>query len=239
MNNDLPKDSIRDAVMEKIKIDHEAMRPKWHFVLVSALVITGLTLGVLILVFTVSFVFFTLDDGGSWFLPAFGLPGFRTFFASLPWLLILFSALLVVLLEILARHFSFVYRRPLLYFLLAVIAVITAASFAVSCTPLHKKFNDLAAEQKLPLFGPLYRDFGPCDDCGMQIGTINEFTDAGFFINDRRGEMISVIVTPETIFPSGINFQGGDWVIILGPRSDHTIRAAGVNLINPPRPGRR
>ena len=232
MTEEQQQKSIRDAVMEKIKTDRETMRPKWHFVLISALFITGLSIGILILLFIASFIFFTLESGGSWFLPAFGLRGVRTFFSSLPWILILSGIILVILLEVLARRFSLVYRRPLLYFLLAVILLIAVSSLIISRTPLHKNFNSLAAERRLPLVGPLYRNFGPHNSRNVHIGVINEIHDDGFLLDDCQGNMLLVIVTPETIFPSGIDFQKGNRVIVLGTENDHTIEALGVSAIN-------
>ncbi len=232
MTKEQQKKSIHDAVMEKIRTDHETMRPRWHFILMTALFITGLFIGILILLFIVSFVFFTLDSSGSWFLSVFGWRGIWTFFSSLPWLLILLGIILIILLEILARRFSFVYRRPLLYSLMAVISLIAIFSLIISRTQLHKNFNNLAERGRLPLVGHMYRNFGSHSNRDVHVGIINEITDYGFKMDDRQGNALLVIITPETTFPSGTDPQKGDRIIVLGTQSDHTIKASSISTIN-------
>ncbi len=232
MAEEQQKKSIRDAIMEKIKTGQETMRPKWQFILISALFITSLAIGVLVLIFIASFIFFTLDINGFWFLPIFGLRGIGTFFSSLPWLLILLGIVLAILLEVLARRFSFVYHRSLLYILAAGILLIIVLSLIISHTSLHKSFNSMAGRGRLPIVGPIYRNFGPRSDRGVNTGVISEITDDGFKMDDRQGDVLSVIVTPETVFPSGVDFQKSDQVIVLGVQSDHTVKASGISIIN-------
>lgn len=231
MEQERQKKSICIAVMEKIRNGQKAMRPRWHFVLISVLFITTLLIGILIFLFIISFIIFTLEGSGLWFLPGLGWRGMRTFFASLPWLLVLLGIILVILLEVLARRFSLAYRRPLLYHLIFIILITVVSSLLISHTSLHRNFNNLADRGELPWVGRIYRSFGPRSNQNVHLGVINEVMENGFKMDDRRGGVFSVMVTPETIFPSRKDFQTGDQIIVLGRRGDHTIRAESIDAV--------
>jgi hypothetical protein len=153
------KKSIKDQVMEAIKRGQVKMRPRWHFVLRASLFFTGLTIVSMALVYLASFIIFFFQRTGAISVPVFGFRGIISFLFSLPWLLILFGIIFVVLLELLIRRYSFAYRRPLLYSLLGIIVFASLVGFVVSKTSLHRGFFARAQERKLPIAGPLYRHY--------------------------------------------------------------------------------
>src|SRR3989344_577393 len=93
--------SIKDAVLAKIKSGQAKMKPRWHFVLKDALFAMGSVIVALTLLYLLSFVIFVLHRNGAWFAPSLGLRGAREFFFALPWLLILTMAVFAGILEIL------------------------------------------------------------------------------------------------------------------------------------------
>ncbi len=232
MNEESQKKSLQKIILEKIRSGKAKMRPKWHFVLKAALIVAGLIIVTLALLYLVSFVLFVLRQTGVWFLPAFGLRGIGTFLISLPWLLVLVGIVFIILLEALVRHYSFAYRKPLLYSLLGIIIFVTVASIVVARTSFHEGLFMRARMEKLPVAGQLYRDFGMPKNKDAHIGTITEITNDGFRIETPRGETLTIIVTSETRFPSGIDFQKDDRVVVLGQRDDGTVKALGIRRID-------
>ncbi len=232
VNNSTERKSIRDAVLAKIRTGQAKMRPRWHFVLKALLVFFGLVIGFLTLLYLTSFTVFMLRQSGVWFIPIFGFRGVMMLFASLPWLLILAGISFVILLEILVRRYSFAYRKPLLYSLLGIIAFTVLANSVVARTGFHEKFFMRAREGKLPIAGGWYRDFGLAKSQNVHPGTVIEITEDGFRMENRRGETLTVIISPETRFPLGIDFQKGDQVVVLGERDNDHIGALGIRRVD-------
>jgi len=231
------KKSLQNLILEKIKTGQTKMRPKWHFVLKTSLWAAGVIIGALALLYVVSFILFILRQTGVWFLPTFGLRGIMVFLTSAPWLLILLGIVFIILLEILVRHYSFGWKKPLLYSLLGIIGFVVLASFLVSKTSFHENLFMRARQGGLPYAGQFYRDFGMPRGEHAQIGVITEITDEGFKMETQRGEALTIIVGSQTSFPLGLDFQKGDRVVVMGEREDHTIKALGIRRIDDMMPG--
>ncbi len=110
--------NINDRIFEKIKNGQVKMRPKLYFVLKSLIFALGIVLASILVLFLFSFIVFCLKLGGIWFLPKFGFRGLGIFFISFPWFLILLALFLIFLLEIIAKKYSFVYKRPIIFSLI-------------------------------------------------------------------------------------------------------------------------
>ena len=166
---------------------------------------------------------------GVWFLPEFGFGKIGIFLFSLPWFLILIALILIIILEILFKKFSFGYRRPILYSVLGILIVSVLISFAVLKTQMHDNFFLKAKENKLPLAGKLYRDFGAPRLMHIHNGVISELTKQGFFFETTRGEILSVIVS----FDLDLNkIEEGKRVVIVGKRDNGIIRAINIKEID-------
>lgn len=226
------KKSIRDQVLEAIENGRVKMRPKWHFILKSALLITGTIILVLTLLYLASFIIFVLRQTGILFVPIFGSGGWRVFFSSLPWFLLLLLLVFIVILEALIRRYSFAYRRPLVYSAAGIVLAIIIGGYAVAETSLHGRMFKNAEKGRLPIAGRLYRKYGLMRFQNIHLGTITETTDNGFVIQNRRGETLRVIITPETRFPLGTDFARNDTVVVLGKRNDGEIRAIGIRKVS-------
>lgn len=219
---------LRDKVLGAIKNGKVKMRPKWHYVLKTALAITGGVLLSLALLYLVSFIFFALRANGVWFMPAFGLSGMRTFVMSLPWLLIFTSLLFIIILEILVKRYAFAYRKPLLYSVLGILALAIIGGFALARAPFHRSLLRRAQEDRSPLTAPFYREFGMHRFHDIHPGYIASITEDGFILYTRQGETFTVRLVPETRLPFGFNFAEGDEVVVFGDRDDDTVEARGI-----------
>lgn len=234
-SNDGPdKRSLQETVLAEIKTGNTRMIPKWHFVLKAALAAVGLIIVLVVLLYLASFIFFILNKTGIWLLPAFGMRGISAFLSSLPWILLIAGSIFLILLEIMVRHYSFAYRKPLLYSLLGIVVVITGVSVVILQTSFHEGLYIRARIGSLPVIGQLYKSYeaerGQASD--VHIGMISEITDDGFRIESPQGGTVSIIINSQTSFPQGIDFQSGDRVIILGDWDDNTVQAYGIRRID-------
>lgn len=231
-NNNSQKSLLTGKALEKIKSGQVKMRPKAHFILKTALATFGFILIILFVLYLISFIVFTLRMSGIWFAPGFGFYGIKIFLFSLPWLLILTAIILILILEILIKYFSFAYRRPILYSILGIIALALLGSFVIGQIKIHPYLFKKSQERDLPIAGKFYRDFGAGKFRNAHRGVISEITDNGFFIETRHNEILEIIITSETRFPFGKDIKENDSVMILGERDNDTVRAFGVRKVN-------
>jgi hypothetical protein len=232
MSNKELHNPIKNKVLAKIKAGETRMRPKWHFILKTTLLAVGTVLATLTLLYLLSFVLFVLRQSGVWFPPAFWVRGLCIFFASLPWVLIALAIVFIVVLEVLVKRYAFAYRRPLLYSVVGIIILVLLGSVAISQTRVHQGFFKHAKEGRLPVAGPLYREFGMKRHKSVHPGIITEIADDGFKIENHRNEILTVIITAETRFPLGLDFVVDDEVVVLGERDNGTVTAFGIRRID-------
>jgi hypothetical protein len=234
------KKTIHEKILKTINDGRLIMRPKRYFIVRSALFALGTIMVFLVGIFIASFIIFTLHQNGTWFVPAFGTRGIRSFLFSLPWILIIVTVLFMILLEILVKKYSFAYRQPLLLSAFSVLAIVLIGSAVIAETPIHPSFFKSAREGHLPFAGQFYRGFGMMRSHDIHPGTITQIIVDGFKMNDRdNDDIITVFITPETEFPFGTNFTVNDKVVVLGElassAASNTIRAIGIRTIgNPP-----
>ncbi|MBU4141685.1 hypothetical protein KKE99_02325, partial [Patescibacteria group bacterium] len=88
MENNKNQKSIKESILSVIKSGQVKMRPRWHFVLKTALAAFGVIILVLTVLYLASFIIFVLRQTGVLFVPAFGLQGWFAFFTNLPIFLI-------------------------------------------------------------------------------------------------------------------------------------------------------
>jgi hypothetical protein len=229
MNEEKP--TISDSVISRIKKGQIKMRPRFYFVFKLALLIIGVVLLTLVALFLVSFILFSLRQNGSFFLPNFGFPGIRILFFSLPWLLILGVITLIVTSEIFAKHFSFVYQKPMLYSVVVIVIIVVFGGIALDFTPLHSNLLLNAQNGNLPIAGSFYRQLGAPRIPDVFYGAIFEIATDGFKISTPQAETFDVMVTEKTKFFGG-NLEEEDSVIILGKRNGQAIEARDVRKID-------
>ncbi len=232
MNNQEKKSLTSDKVLEKIKSGRIKMQPRFYFILKTVLVVAGVFIVGLLIVFLISFIKFHLRTSGIWYLPGFGPRGWETSLRLLPWLPILGGIILILILEILAKRFSFVWRRPLFYSLLAIILIAIIGGFIVERTSLHANLLLQARQQELPFAGPVYREFGMPRFQNVHRGIVEEVIENGFKIRTFDDQLLTVFLSQETQFPFGKEIEKGDTVVVMGARDDDTVQAFGVREIS-------
>ena len=242
INNNSQKSSIANNVIHQIKDDKIKMRPKIYFILKSVAIAIGIFFTALFILYLISFIIFALRASGVWYLPGFGLRGIGASFALLPWLLILTSVILIIILEILVKHFAFAYRKPVLYSILFVVSFALLGSFAVDRAGLQSGLFKRAEQGNLPVAGKFYSDLGKAKNKDARRGVVSEITDNGFLILTRNNEEFEIIVSPDTCFPYGAEIKENDTIIIFGKQDNGSVQAVGIRKVDDdfrPRNGRR
>ncbi len=231
MDKEEQKKPLTDLVLEAVKKGQVTMRPKWHFVLKTILAIVGVTLLLLVLWYLISFIMFILWQTGVWDVRVFGIKGWYAFLLSLPWLLIVLVTVFVCILEVLVRHYSFAYRRPLLYSALGIVLLSILGGYTVAKTSLHDKLFISAEKHMLPYAGPMYLEYGHRPLKHVHKGRIMAPLPNGFTMQNPREGVLTVTIHPRTRLPRGTDFYAGDMVVVFGERDTDMIQAHGIQKI--------
>lgn len=220
--------NLHHTILTKIKAGNVAMKPRWHFVLMTVLTGLGALMAGLLLIYIVSFVGYIVRLSGATTVSTFGSGGLVALLLSVPWLLIALALIFVVVLEILVQRFSFGYQKPLLYSVLGVIILTSLGSYVVLKTPLHQSVLQLAHQGGVPVVGPLYRSYEEKRLKDVTVGVVQRITSDQFEFVDRTGALLTVTFTAETRGLSDFALATGSAVVVLGERADGQIIARGV-----------
>lgn len=232
MSNNL---DIKNTVLEKIRKGEVSMRPRAVF---TARVIATAALALLTLlvsVFVLSFVIFSVHESGEQFLLGFGTRGIAVFASLFPWIPLLVAVVLLFALEALLRTFSFGYRVPLLRIFLWIILAAAAGTLLVGFTSVHSYLLDRANHDELPVLGPLYEQVHDAHaKHGFYRGTVAAFTADGFIIihNDIDNDADEgqwTIVPPPSFATSTLSV--GERVYVAGRFTNGVVHAYGIQVL--------
>lgn len=227
--------TIRDQVMKAIQAESVTMRPRWHYVLLSGMAAVGVVVLFLMLLYVVSLGVFFLRESGVWFAPAFGARGWWELLHSLPLTLVFLLIVFTILLEMVARRYAFVYRRPFLVSAAVILVVVLLGGILVERTMIHRGLQRAAHDHMLP--PPMEGIYGHPSHFarppGLFRGILSATTSDGFEAIDIDGDgTTTIIVTPRTQLPDGYDFSVGDDIMVIGDvTSTDTIRAFGIHIV--------
>lgn len=225
--------NLKNNILNKIKSGEVDMKPHWHFVLKSLLLILGTIVAVLVTVYILSFIHFFLRQSGVGFVPFYGFRGLSIFVIHLPWLLIASAGALIVVIQLLIRKYSFSFRQPLLYSLIGTILFVLFGAYIIEETQIHPRLQGFAEDRGVPVFGPLYRGIDKGRPESITFGTITEIHEGGFVLESDKGETITVVLTSQTRRPPSKIFTVDETVIVFGDRERDIVTAIGVRLAPP------
>lgn len=228
---------IKDKLLEKIKAGEVNMVPRWHFVLRTIMWSAGAVIVAIVAIYLLSFVLFALHRTGVLFAPLYGWHGLMLFVVSSPWFLILLVGVFLVALYFLVTHFSFSYKRPLVYSMVGVVLLVIATASLIHQTPMHERMERFVDQRGVPGLAPMYRGVGEKRPDGMMTGEIITIFETHVTIETDKEEEVSVVLTPETKLPRGGALEVGQEVFIFGERENGEIKAFGIRPADPPRLG--
>lgn len=219
---------IKNKIIEKIKKENISMHSRYYFLARTSMWMLATVFVFATVVYLLSLIFFIFSGHALLGLAFFGPYGWMMLLRSLPWLLILAVIALIALLELLSSHFSFVYKRPLVYSLLAFIVVVIALGTLIARSTLHHRAASLSEGGKLPIAGPLYRGYALRQHKNVHIGTIESVKDDVLLIKTKDGKDITVHFTEATRRPPAFIFEEGKEVMVMGGLRGKTIEAFGI-----------
>lgn len=159
------KNTIKDSVKELIHKGELRMKPKWYFILKSVLNIFSIVIIFFATLYLIAFISFVMRE--KMYL-RMAPPGVGQFTMALPWIVVLFSLFLLIVLEILVRKYSFVYKRPLAYTLFFLVFLVVLMSLIIYqidkkdrfprfgernkvFVPMHKYYRGELKDREIPL----------------------------------------------------------------------------------------
>jgi hypothetical protein len=236
-HNEQKSTNIKDAILAKIHSKELLMHPKYYFGLRVAGLAVVSVLMLLISVFILNFLLFSIRINSEDVFLNFGPRGWGAFLHFFPWDLLAIDAILMLILLGLLRQFRFGYKSPLIYLLLGIALLTFGAGFVIDrTTGINEHFLRQADAGGLP--GPIGDFYGharsmPGPGQGVCRCTILYINGHMLGVSDiRQPSTTFTIMLPqddERATTSGL--QAGDTIFIAGEKVPDGIRAFGIRKI--------
>lgn len=229
---------LEKKVLDTIRSGKIGMRSRTYFILRTLLIGVGAASILLLSLFVLSFIFFSLRESGIHFLLEFGSPGLALFFGLFPWPLLALSASLILATEVILRHTTTAYRFSAVRLFGSMLAGVAALGFLLLVTPLHPTLLSAADKDTLPLLKPWYAQVHiPHTEHGIYRGDILHLSTTTFMItyndHDRDSDRGTWIIIPPPTFDL-TTLTPGEKVFVAGYlESSTTIQAFGIRVVPP------
>lgn len=232
-NHELKKDDIKDYILRKINTKELSMRPKLFFTLKIVAVAMLAALVLLVSIFILNFILFSIRINSHDALLGFGPRGWSAFAHFFPWPLLILDIIFVTLLGFLLRKFRFGYKTPVLYLLVALLGGSAVLGFVVDRgTGMNERFLRNSDERKgPPPFGDIYgharRPLPP--GSGLFSGVIESIDGRTLFVKDARSTTtLKVILQENNTRATTTGLAVGDMVFGAGEMKEGVMEAYGV-----------
>ena len=222
--------NLEKNILNKIKTGEIDMKPKWHFVLRGVLWAASTILVALIAIYFLSFILYALRESGLVFAPLFGWSGIVLFIVSSPWLLVGVVGVFLATLYLLVSHYSFSYKKPLVYSMVGLVLFVIILSSLLQVTNFHGRAGDFVNRHAVPGFTSLYRGVGERSPRDVTYGKVSEISDMTFNLTTVSGDVYLVKLSERTKLPRHTKLHEGDAVFVFGPNTEGGINAFGVRL---------
>lgn len=226
-------DNDYNKILDTIKSGEAKMHSRAYFFAQAVFVVLGAIALFLVILFVATFIIFALQENGGLFATNFGFVGWESFFASLPWTMLLLSLALVLILWLLIRRYSVVYHQPFLYILFIVIIVVSLSCLFISAGFIHGGIYRYALRNPIPLISGVY-EFETAPPPDVYRGKIMTLSTSSFVLANDFGQTSTVLIAPSgTISDAELNgLTPGNYVIVFGHGvATATIQASGIETI--------
>ena len=214
------KSNVASDVMVKIKTGDVKMRPKYYFILGSAILGIGLGMLLVISIFTVSIISFHLRFHGSLDFLHFGSMGIRPFWANFPWIFVIVAVIAVAAGIKLVKRYDFSYKKSLVGIAIGIITLVLTIGGAV-VKVVYEQPEFLPTPLK-----PLYDQKFVGDQ--WLTGEITQLDQGEIVVVTPDGESLDVRLTDQTIMPMHKELSPGDWVRVVGENKAGYFEAVGI-----------
>ena len=227
---------IKTKVLEKIHSGNLHKRPKAYFIAQVTLIVLLSVIALVLSVFVLSFIIFSMHESGVQFLLGFGQRGILAFLALFPWGILILDLLLFVIIDWLFRYFEFGYRVPVLRVFFGTLVLAVIGSVIIDITPLHSMLLEKADHGGLPVIGQWYETIRTShSDKGVFRGTISSIQGNDFVISHNDNDCDADDGTWTVISQPGFklaDFSIGDKVYVAGDAANGIIQAYGVEKLS-------
>ncbi len=234
MKKEKDKISITKEVLLKIEKGEVKMRSKYIFILKTILIVGLIALFSLFILYLGSLMVFVFKINDMDIFSGMGIQGIKIILNTFPWYLVFLMFLLVFLVEILAKKFSLVYRKPLLYSFVIIVMLMVVGSVFVDATSIHHSFFDLAEEERLPrAMGGMYRYLGNLEMENVHFGTLLDKSKESWLLEIKEGEVVYLNISQRTKGRRKFEeIEEGSEIIVIGERVGKKIEVLGFRGIN-------
>lgn len=220
---------LSKKIMQEIESGNVSQHSKNYFVMRALLWGLGLGVCALSAIFVFSFLLFKLRLQGVWVLPELGVGGIRDLLLSLPFFIMLYILGFSIILYWFTKSYSFAYRKPMAYTLLAIILIVTLGGFLVARTPLH-----LWAYRNFRGPGPINFIYRDAEKTPLHNGVLGEVVS----ISSNKLDLLTIfkkhcelIISDDTFFPNKEEVVAGDFIIARGQNNGNSFYAVGIKEI--------
>lgn len=149
--------NLKQKIVDFLNKKDVVMKPKWYFVLKGILKVVSFFVVFLIVLYFISFITLVLREQNFFLLYGMGPGKLSYFINSLPWLIVSFALVGVLVLEVLVRKFSFSYRAPVFYSFIFVIFLVFLTSFLVNKFDPRYSFPRAGENLRAPILEDMHR----------------------------------------------------------------------------------
>lgn len=230
--------TLEEKILQKIKEKGVKQKPRWQFILHTVFLTSATIIALLVTFYLISFVSLVTREQDLVRLFGFG-PNFTfAILAAMPWMLLFLIGLLLVVLQILVRHFAFGYERTVLTTLTLTIGLAALVSYGFYS--LDKNMNIARfGEGKGDLLKPFHDRYRSGKQPNLFHGIITSVDQNTYTLETFRGSStVSFIIASSTKQEPGVVLSPGQSVFVIFKQKGTTTTAVFVRN-NPPREPRK
>ncbi len=157
MKNNMEHKSIQENIIESIKSGKINMKPRWYFMLKIVLNILLVSVVFFATVYLLSFIGLVLHEKDLFNLFDLSPRGMKMLMTSIPWIIVMLSITLVMVLYVLVKDHAFVYKKPLAYILFGLISLVVLIGFVVHMFDVNFRLARIGEDRRPPVIGPMHK----------------------------------------------------------------------------------
>lgn len=157
MKNNMEHKSIQENIIESIKSGKIHMKPRWYFILKFILNILLVSVVFFTSIYLLSFMGLILHEKDLFNIFDLSPRGMKMLMTSIPWIVVMLSITLVMVLYVLVKDHSFVYKKPVAYSLSGLVLLVILIGFVVHMFDVNFRFARMGDDDRTPIMGPIHK----------------------------------------------------------------------------------